>query len=161
MSLETVKLSTSIQFTLSKTVAGYDSISHDDAKSFNLTPDTDTYSQHLTKRYSVAGGASQTVDLQSFTDDFFGTAGSMTGVLGILVLPTVTGGGCKIEPGDSNALTWFFSGTTPGVTVPTGGCFFFAQTTSQTVDTSNKTLKFTNTHGSNVMTLDLVIIGKP
>jgi hypothetical protein len=161
MSLEAVKLAATVQFTINKDVSGYDSLSHDDAKSFSLTADTGTYSQYLTKRYTVAGAASQTVDLTSFTDDFFGTAGAMTGVIGIMVLPTVTSGSCKIEPGDSNALTWFFSGTTPAITVPSGGCFFFAQLTSQTVDATHKTLKFTNTHGSNSMTLDLVIIGKP
>lgn len=160
MALDAAALAVQLAFTVSKAVTGFESLEHTDAKSYRLTPDTATYSLLLAKRYTVAGGASQTVDLRSFTD-FYGDAKVMGGCLLLLVLPTVTSGGCKVEPGDSNALTWFFSGTTPAVTVPTGGVLVFGQPTSQTVDATHCTLKFTNTHGTNAMTLDLLVVGKP
>ena len=160
MSLDAVALSAQLGFTLSRAIDGFQPQSHSDAKSYRLAPDVGTYSLLQAKRYTVAGGASQPIDLYGFYD-LYGDIKVMTGAIILFILPTVTGGGCKIEPGDSNPLTWFLSGTSPGVIVPSGGLLVFAQPSPQVIDATHRILKLTNTHGSNPMTVDVLVVGKP
>ena len=108
---------------------------------------------------TIASAGTVSIDLQSFTDQL-GQAITMTRVYAMLV-QTATGS-LKVEPHGTNGLVWFFSGTTPAITLPPGGGFCFLQTTSQTVDATHKVVKLTNT-GSPAVTLTykITILGGP
>ncbi|NBW14043.1 MAG: hypothetical protein EBR82_39200, partial [Caulobacteraceae bacterium] len=64
----------------------------------------------------------------------------------------------KYEPGASNGLTWFLSGTTPAVTVQAGGFFLIGDGTYGTVSGSAKNIKITNV-GAVSGTYEIALIG--
>lgn len=157
MALTAVELKASLTWTMQKTNTGFDATKNGPTtKSFYLGPSVATYNQLYAAQHSLSSGASVTIDLQSFTT-LDGTSVTFTKALAIFL--TVTGSSVKIEPGASNPLTWFFSGTTPAVTVPASGCFVFAQPTTQTVDATHKTIKLTEGTGSGTAVVTIEILG--
>lgn len=59
-------------------------------------------------------------DLSSFTDQLDVVVTPLH-ALALVVVPTGTGATCLVAPGTTNGLTWFFSGTTPGLNLNPGG----------------------------------------
>jgi hypothetical protein len=59
-----------------------------------------------------------------------------------------TGSSWKIEPGASNPLAWYLSGTTPAVSGGAGSAFMFADPTAATVSATVRNIKLTNTGGA-------------
>jgi hypothetical protein len=162
MPLENVSLRAAVDWTLKKTNTGFDSTAHGPtSKSFGLVPAVATFQYLGGVRYTVAGGGNQVVDLSAISsaNSFTGESATLTKIIGLLVLPT--GSGVKVEPHTTDGLSWFFSGTTPAVTVPADGCFFFAQPAAQTMSGTSKNFKFSNTAGGGgaTLTLDLVFLG--
>ncbi len=130
-----------------------------DSVSFNLGGiSLTTYNQLFAAQYTIAVSGTQTIDLTTLTN-FVCESFSFNGVISIMLLPT--GSSCTLSPGASNALQWFFGGTTQSVTVPAGGLFVFsapASGPSTTVDGTHKTLKLANA-GAGVLTVDFFVLG--
>lgn len=156
MSLTAVEIAASIVWKMEKTNTGFKPTTHGpETKSFALQPAVATYNQIYVAQHTLGAAASVTIDLQSFTA-LDSTSVTLTKALAVFL--TVTGSGVKIEPGASNPLTWFFSGTTPAVTIPAGGLFVFAQPTTQTVSAGAKTLKLTEVGGGTAV-VQIEILG--
>lgn len=117
-----------------------------------------TVNRVYTYPISIAASGTATIDLQAVTT-LLGEADVWTKVQGILLTVDSGGGNIKLEPGASNPLTWFLSGTTPAVTVKAGGFMALGDGTTFTVSASVKTLKLTNLSGSLTATGNLVLFG--
>jgi hypothetical protein len=63
-------------------------------------------------------------------------------VIGMII--TVANANVKLEPGTTNPLTWFWTGTTPVLTIKAGGFLVFGDGDFTTVDATHSTLKLTN-----------------
>lgn len=103
-------------------------------------------------------------DLSSFTN-LASEACAPGHVLGIIVAPTGTLGAsqCTLTPGTTNGLTWFFSGTTPGIAVPINCGMFLSGNPADTgavIDGTHKTLRITNAGTAAVQVAVGVICGK-
>jgi hypothetical protein len=156
MSLTAAQIAASVTWATSKTITGFASTKQDQQSIGNtITYDVTTFNQEFAAQYTIAAAGTRTIDLTSFTNAL-GESVTLSKVAAIIVV--ASGSSVKVEPGASNPLTWFFGGTTPSITVPSGGEFLFAQGTAQTVNSTYKTLLFTNTGGS-TLTLTVVIIG--
>jgi len=107
---------------------------------------------------SLAASGTATIDLQAVTT-YLAESTAWTKVQGILLTVDSGGGNIKIEPGASNPLTWFFSGTTPAITVKAGGWFGLGDGSVFTVSSTVKTLKLTNLSSSLATTGNLAIYG--
>lgn len=86
-------------------------------------------------------------DLSSFTDQL-NTAVTPLHALALVVIPTGTSATCLVAPGTTNGLTWFFSGTTPGLNLTPGGIAVIsgpvgAASVGGTIDSTHKTLRIT------------------
>ncbi len=135
-----------------------------DAISYNDGPSAATYNEILVTRFTLAASGTQVIDLNSFTS-LLGEAKTITKARGIIVRATnaVTGGLLKIEPGASNAIDFWFAGTTPSITLScgTGGsngcCFLIADATTRVVSVTVKNILFTNT-GSQTVIVDIAVL---
>jgi len=162
MSLERVNLTINLAWLLSKTNTGFvDSEQGPDSKGFSLQGlDVAIQNQLFAAKYTVLASGTQVIDLSTFTN-LVSQATGLTSVLTLFLLPTGTNAICKLEPGASNPLTWFFSGTTPAISIPAGGTFVFSNPgtgTGQTVDGTHKNLLVTNT-GAGTLSLTVLAIG--
>ena len=129
-----------------KTVTGFSTLTLTDSNSFVAAPSAATYNEIKAYQTTIAASANETVDFYSMTNTF-GDAKTVTKILGWLIKATGNTGQLKIEPGASNALTWFFSGTTPAITLNCGadGCALLVMDGSvATVSNSVKNVKFSN-----------------
>jgi hypothetical protein len=126
-------------------------------RTYTLQPAVATFNQLYAARLVLAAAASQTVDFSAITN-LAQEAATLTKAVTLELYPSGTDAAVKIEPGAADPLTWFFSGTTPAITIPTGGVFVFAQPLAQVVSGAAKNLKFTNT-GSGTLTLDVILRG--
>lgn len=129
-----------------------------DSLTFNLKGiDVATYNQLVAGSDVVAAAANLDLDLTTLTNLVYETV-VFTKAEGIMIRPF--GGSIVLEPGPTNGLTWFLSGTTPTVTIPDGGCFMYCEglTGGHTVDSTHKVLRLNNPTGGNV-TVDYAIWG--
>lgn len=145
-----------ITWTQSKTNTGYGTTRQGpDQLSVSLSPDTTTYNRIYATSGTLASSASVTIDLQGVTD-YLGQSLTLTKIIALQL--SATGSNMKYEPGASNGLTWFLSGTTPAVTVKDGGFFLIGDGTFGTVSGSAKTITITNT-GATSGTYSVALVG--
>ncbi len=157
MALDSSSVTVNVAWSLLKAISGFNTARYNDSSAYRLSFDPDTTATALfIARYTVSAAADQTIDLSSFTDPL-GTAVAAAKVYLLMLVPTGTNAEAKLEPGASNGLTWFLSGTTPAVTVPAGGVFLFAESAGETINGTHKNIKVTNT-GSGTLTLDVVAL---
>jgi len=126
-----------------------------DQLSITQSPDTTTYNRIYAVSGTLAASASTTIDLQGVTD-YLGQSLTLTKIIAFQL--TATTAAMKYEPGASNGLTWFLSGTTPAVTVQAGGFFLIGDGTYGTVSGSAKNIKITNV-GAVSGTYEIALIG--
>lgn len=107
---------------------------------------------------SLAASGTATYDLTSVTT-LISETDAWTKVQAIVLTVDSGGGNIKLEPGASNPATWFFSGTSPAITVKAGGFLALGDGSTYTIDATHKTLKVTNTSSSLAVTGKLVIYG--
>lgn len=162
MSLDRVSLNINLAWLMSKTNTGFgDTSEGPDSKAWSTSGiDVAVQNELYAQKYTIAASGTQTMDLSSFTN-LLNQSKTLTSVLSLFLLPTGTNAICKLEPGAANPLTWFFSGTTPAISIPTGGVFVFSNPgtgTGQTVDGTHKNLLVTNT-GSGSMSLTVLAVG--
>lgn len=132
-----------ISWTQSKANTGYTKTKQGpDQISVSLAPDTTTYNRIYATSGTLAASASVTIDLQGVTD-YLGQSLTLTKIIAIQL--TATGSTMKYEPGATNGLTWFLSGTSPAITVRDGGFFLVGDGTYGTVNGTAKTITITNT----------------
>lgn len=127
-----------------------------DKLSVGLSPAVATYNEVYAVEGTLTASSSVTIDLYSITN-LLGEAKTLTKGIALMLKATTTG--MKLEPGASNPLTWFFSGTTPAISVQAGGFFLFADGTTATLSASVRNIKITNLSGSTTGTYDLVFLG--
>lgn len=98
-------------------------------------------------------------DVRAFTN-LVGESVTATKGLGVVLAASGTNAQALFAPGTTNGLTWFFSGTTPGIQLPNGGgvIAICAQPTyaGQTIDSTRKTFRVTN-GGSGNLTFSIVV----
>jgi hypothetical protein len=95
-----------------------------------------------------------TINLFSLTEPAFGT--SIAPVRGYTLHIYGTGSSWKLEPGATDPLNWFFSGTTPALSGGAGASFLFADPTAVTISNTAKNIKITNT-GGDTLTYNLAV----
>ncbi len=122
------------------TTQGSDSIAS------SISPDLSVYNNVLVVEYTLAASAVQPIDLRNYVDLFNVTHTTTSKVIGMMV--TNAGASIKLEPGTSNPLTWFWSGTTPVLTIKSGGFLCFGDGDFTVVDSTHSTIKVTNLSGS-------------
>lgn len=145
-----------ITWTQSKTNTNFSTTKQGpDQVSVTLTPDTTTYNRIYATSGTLAASASVTIDLQGVTD-YLGQSLTLTKIIAIEL--SATGSAMKYEPGASNGLSWFLSGTSPALTVQSGGFFLVGDGTFATVSGSAKTITITNT-GAVSGTYKIALIG--
>jgi hypothetical protein len=119
------------------------------------TIDTDVINRVLLSSYTIAAAGTQGIDLRSFTN-LLNVATTATKVIGILLKGTGSGAKMKIEPyAASNPVTWFWTGTTPAITLTCGtqGCSLLVMDGAVfTLTATDRSLLVTNT-GSASLTL--------
>jgi hypothetical protein len=142
------------------TPTGFNAATQNDSLQYNLSNvNIATWNQLYSASLTIAPSATTTIDLTNFVNLVQETV-AFAHVLSIFVMPT--GSGVSIAPGSSNGLTWFLGGTIPTITIDKGGVFMWSDpgnATGTVVNSSHKTLAFTNTSGSLTLTLDVQILG--
>lgn len=160
MSLDFATITLGANWQQRKTNTGFaDTVQGPDGLSYNVsyTVGASAANSIYVAQGTLAASASATVDLFSFTDQL-GQAVSMVRVYAMIV--NSTNSSLKVEPGATNPLVWFFGGTTPSITVPSGGSMAFGQPAATTVSATARNIKLTNT-GAVSLTYDIAIIGGP
>lgn len=156
MSVDNSTVVGQITWTQSKTNTGYAKTKQGpDQLSVSLSPDTTTYNRIYATSGTLAASATVTIDLQGVTD-YLGQSLTLTKIIAIQL--KATGSTMKYEPGASNGLTWFLSGTSPAITVRDGGFFIVGDGTFGVVSGSAKNITITNT-GATSGTYELALIG--
>lgn len=158
MPLDSGSLSASAVWSQSLETTGTGTVEQSDNNTNTVTFDTDSINRVHYVNVSLSASASATYDLRSLTS-LLGESSAWTKVQGIKLSVDTGGGDVKLEPGASNPATWFFSGTTPAITVKAGGFVALGDGSSYTISATVKTLKLTNTSGSLTATGTLVLFG--
>lgn len=158
MPLDSGSLSATATWEQSVSTTGTGDVSQSDTNVSTVTFDESTINRVHYVNVSLAASASATYDLRSLTS-LLGESDAWTKVQGIKLQVDTGGGDVKLEPGASNPATWFFSGTTPAITVKAGGFVALGDGSSYTISATVKTLKLTNTSGSLTATGTLVLFG--
>ena len=129
-----------------------------DKLSASLSPDLTVVNRVYAVSGTLAASGTVTIDLQALTTYLTGAdAVVLTKVQAVMLTATTTG--MKFEPGATNPATWFFSGTTPAITLQAGGFFCLGDGSVYTVTASLKTLKITNISASLTGTYAIAILG--
>ncbi len=122
-----------------------------------LATDVTAFNSVFAAEYSIAAAGTQTVDFFAAFTDLLGNSVSLTKAIALLVL--ATGSGVIVEPKPAtNPLVWFYSGTSPQITIHAGGGFLFFDGATRTIDATHRNILFTETGGA-TLTLDVVLWG--
>lgn len=152
-------LSSTSSWTQAKETTGrVDATQGPDTVASTVTFSVATVNRIYTYPISLAASGTATIDVQAVTT-LLAESDAWTKVQGIQLTVDSGGGNIKLEPGASNPLTWFFSGTTPAITVKAGGFMALGDGSTFTASSTVKTLKLTNLSGSLTATGTLVLFG--
>lgn len=117
-----------------------------DSIAASILPDLSLYNSVMVGQYTIAASGTQSIDLRNFVDLLNVSHTTTNKVIGMML--SVSGANVKLEPGTTNPLTWFWTGTTPVLTVKAGGFLCFGDGDSTVLDLTHSTLKLTNLSGS-------------
>lgn len=156
MSVTSSGITGSLGWSLSRSNTGFGGVSQGDSVSAAVNLDASLYNSVFAAEYTLAASGTQAIDLRNFVDLAFETHTTTDKVIGIMV--SVTGAPITIAPGASNGLVWFWTGTSPIVTIKAGGFLVFSDGAATTVDATHKTLTLTNLSASVVATVRIAIL---
>lgn len=161
MSVTSSGITGSLGWSLSRSNTGFGGVSQGDSVSAAVNLDPTVYNSVFAAEYTLAAINAnnthiQSIDLKNFVDLAFETHTTTDKVIGIMV--SVTGASITIAPGASNGLVWFWTGTSPIVTIKAGGFLVFSDGAATTVDATHKTLTLTNLSASVVATVRIAIL---
>ena len=156
MSVTSSGITGSLGWSLSRSNTGFGGVSQGDSVSAAVNLDASLYNSVFAAEYTLAASGTQSIDLKNFVDLAFETHTTTDKVIGIMV--SVTGAPITIAPGASNGLVWFWTGTSPIVTIKAGGFLVFSDGAATTVDATHKTLTLTNLSASVVATVRIAIL---
>ena len=156
MSVTSSGITGSFGWSLSRSNTGFGGVSQGDSVSAAVNLDASLYNSVFAAEYTLAASGTQSIDLKNFVDLAFETHTTTDKVIGIMV--SVTGAPITIAPGASNGLVWFWTGTSPIVTIKAGGFLVFSDGAATTVDATHKTLTLTNLSASVVATVRIAIL---
>lgn len=156
MSVTSSGITGSFGWSLSRSNTGFTGVSQGDSVSAAVNPDPVVYNSVFAAEYAIAASGTQSIDLRNFVDLAFETHTTTDKVIGIMV--SVAGANITITPGASNGLVWFWTGTSPIVTIKAGGFLVFSDGAATTVDATHKTLTLTNLSASVVATVRIAIL---
>lgn len=152
----------SLAWQLSKAITGWTTIKAPDSLALSATWASATYNQVYYARHSILAGANTTIDFRSYTDPFGATV-TATKLVAIEFQVTGTNAVLTVEPGASNPLTWFISGTAPVLTLTPSGttaaAALFWRPTGFTVDATHRNLLLTNTGSGTATVLVAALLG--
>jgi len=136
-------ISMGMSWALSQPVTGFSPLRAGENPGFSLSLPMATFNRVQYKQFPLAPAALLTIDFYSWLDVF--TAPMTTTKIAALFLQvTGTGAQMKIAPGTTNALVWFFGGTSPSLTFPTGTGICLGQPTAQVVDATHRNFDISN-----------------
>lgn len=159
MSVASSGITGSFGWSLSRSNTGFGVVSQGDSLASAVNLDPTVYNSVFAAEYTLgitSPSNTQAIDLMNFVDLAFETHTTTNKVIGIMV--SVTGGNITIAPGASNGLVWFWTGTSPIVTIKAGGFLVFSDGAATTVDATHKTLTLTNLSASVVATVRIAIL---
>jgi len=159
MSVTSSGITGSLGWSLSRSNTGFGGVSQGDSISAAVNSDPAVYNSVFAAEYALTlSGAltPTTIDLRNFVDLAFETHTTTNKVIAIMV--SVVGADITITPGASNGLVWFWTGTSPIVTIKAGGFLVFSDGAATTVDATHKTLTLTNLSASVVATVRIAIL---
>ena len=156
MSVTSSGITGSFGWSLSRSNTGFGGVSQGDSVSAAVNLDASLYNSVFAAEYTLAASGTQSIDLKNFVDLAFETHTTTDKVISIMV--SVTGAPITIAPGASNGLVWFWTGTSPIVTIKAGGFLVFSDGAATTVDATHKTLTLTNLSASVVATVRIAIL---
>ena len=156
MSVTSSGITGSLGWSLSRSNTGFGGVSQGDSVSAAVNLDASLYNSVFAAEYTLAASGTQSIDLKNFVDLAFETHTTTDKVIGIMV--SVTGAAITIAPGASNGLVWFWTGTSPIVTIKAGGFLVVSDGAATTVDATHKTLTLTNLSASVVATVRIAIL---
>lgn len=108
---------------------------------------------------TLAASGNQTIDLTSVTL-IDGTSSGFSNLKGFFVFITSTTGQLRVGGSGTNTLQlWFSDDSDSSVIYPSGVPFMQGSPAGITVDSTNKTIILTNTHGSESVTYRWVAVG--
>lgn len=159
MSVTSSGITGSLGWSLSRSNTGFGGVSQGDSVSAAVNLDASLYNSVFAAEYTLgitSPSNAQAIDLRNFVDLAFETHTTTDKVIGIMV--SVTGAPITIAPGATNGLVWFWTGTSPIVTIKAGGFLVFSDGAATTVDATHKTLTLTNLSASVVATVRIAIL---
>lgn len=127
--------------------------------------DITVWTNLFAQTYTIAASGFQEFDLSSYTN-LVGETVTPGHVLGLFVMPSGINAQCLLAPGSTNGLTWFFTGTTPGISIPVtaasgnGGIAIICapfDNAGAVIDATHKTLRITNS-GTGALTVTVLVI---
>jgi hypothetical protein len=158
MALTSASTRMSISWEQYKTITGFNNIQQgQDSLALSVSPSlTGVSACNITffEERTLAAAGSYVYDFSTGLTDAFGTAINLSRIFAIAI--SSTAGITVYEPDTTNGLEWFLSGTTPKITIPQGGAFFYTAPTHQVVSGTDKRLKLSSTAGS---TYKIAILG--
>jgi hypothetical protein len=157
MPLTKATYASKVSWTVTNTPAGFRAASQSDSVSYSSRLDTTLVKNALAGSVTLAAGASLTVDLFAAFTDLAGGSFSATKVYGFELIALGENAKVKMEPGATDALTWFFAGTTPSLTVVAPGAASHLDGAHTTIDATHRNVKFTNT-GSADLAMEFVFL---
>lgn len=157
MALTLSNVAAEIGWTQSTSITGFQPRRQgNDKLQASLSPDVTVFNELFAVQGTLTASSNTTIDLYSITN-LLGEAKTLT--KGIAIMLTATTTGMKYEPGATNPLTWFLSGTTPAISVQAGGFFIVGDGSVTTLSATVRNIKITNLSGSTTGTYRIAFLG--
>ena len=163
-SLTQLALSAAMQWTLSKANTGFAATKQgsDNLTYSNTLSSFATWTEIFAQQMTITAGSFNEFSLRTFTN-LVGVSVTAGHILAIEIIPTGTGATCVVTPVGTNGLTWYWTGTSPSLTVPINGCEFHTEDpagTGTVLDATHNALRITN-GGAATLTVSVTAIVGP
>lgn len=159
--LQTAQLTINLAWALTRANGDFlDTKQGDDSRQFNLAGlDTETFNEFFAVDYAIPPSTSEDIDFTDFVNLVYEETG-FTKILCIMLI--VNGNSCRLRPGASNGLRWFFGRVDDSITIPDGGVVAFSEPVDglgETVDATHRILTVSAGAGTDDLTLTALAIG--
>lgn len=160
MTLSQATLTGKIGWTATQTVTGFQSRKQGpDSLIGSITLNLSTINVLHAKRYTIANGATENIDLQALANIVGETGVVLTKIQGLLISSVgATPMPFSVEPGAANGILWPLAAVGDKINIQAGGFLCVGDGATFTVDATHKVIKVVNTGGSS-SDFDVAILG--
>lgn len=157
MSLSKASVQSQISWTQQSSVSGFVKTQQGPDKVLKSTPvPIASLNEIYVYKGTLAASGTLTIDLKAVTN-LLNEAVVFTGVQKLYLSTSATN--ITLTPGASNGLVWFYTGTSPVLTVKAGGAITLDDGGVTAVSATHKTLTLTNLSSTLTTYIELAIIG--